>query len=92
MVNALLTRKKYWKRLKISIHHSFLKKTTQDQNLDTLFKEKYVRKLSLSESKILEGELTLDEISLALKQMKNNKCPGVDGFSAEFFKNILGTY
>ena len=73
MVNALLTREKYSKRLKISIHHSFLKKT-QDQNLEILFKETHIRKLTLSESRILEGELTLDEISLALKQMKNNKC------------------
>ena len=34
----------------------------------------------------LEGKLKLEEISSALKQMKNNKCPGVDGFPAEFFK------
>ena len=27
-----------------------------------------------------------DEISLVLKQMKNNKCPWVGGFPLEFFK------
>ena len=34
----------------------------------------------------LEGKLKLEEISSALKQMKNNKSPGVDGFPAEFSK------
>ena len=34
----------------------------------------------------LEGELTLEEISEALKDMKNNKSPGSDGFPSEFFK------
>ena len=34
----------------------------------------------------LEGGLKLEEISGALKQMKNNKCPSVHGFPTEFFK------
>ena len=34
----------------------------------------------------LEGELTLDEIGVTLKEMKHNKSPGSDGFPAEFFK------
>ena len=34
----------------------------------------------------LEGLLTLDEISDSLKNMKNGKSPGSDGFPAEFFK------
>ena len=42
------------------------------------------------ESNALEGPLKLDEISLALKNMKNNKCPGIDGFPAEFFKFFWG--
>ena len=33
----------------------------------------------------LEGEITLEEASLALKNMKNGKSSGTDGFSAEFF-------
>ena len=34
----------------------------------------------------MEGLLTYEELSNALKCRKNNKSPGSDGFSAEFFK------
>ena len=43
-------------------------------------------KLSDNEADALEGHLTLEEISNALKSMKNQKTPGIDGFPAEFFK------
>ena len=43
-------------------------------------------KLSDHQSNSLEGELTLDEISCSLKEMKNGKSPGSDGFGVEFFK------
>ena len=33
--------------------------------------------------------LTLSELSIALQNMKNNKSPGTDGFSSEFFKSFL---
>ena len=42
--------------------------------------------LTLQEKTSLEGEITLSEASSALKNMKNNKSPGSDGFTAEFFK------
>ena len=42
--------------------------------------------LSEQESKNLEGILTLDEISAALKTMKNKECPGIEGFPAKIFK------
>ena len=34
----------------------------------------------------LEGEITIAEIALVLKNMKNNKSPGPDGFTTEFYK------
>lgn len=43
-------------------------------------------KLNNDDKDKLEGEITIDEISIVLKNMKNNKSPGTDGFSAEFFK------
>jgi hypothetical protein len=43
-------------------------------------------RLTLEESKELEGLITMKEITSALKTMNNNKSPGIDGFSAEFFK------
>ena len=41
--------------------------------------------LTLQEKTSLEGKITLDEASAALKNMKNNKSPGYDGFTVEFF-------
>ena len=42
--------------------------------------------LEENEKMNLEGEITEEEISITLKKMKNDKSPGSDGFSAEFFK------
>ena len=43
-------------------------------------------KLSDKESQNLEGEIEYSELGIALKNMKNNKSPGLDGFTVEFFK------
>ena len=43
-------------------------------------------KLSSVEAMGLEHELSVEEISQALKQMKNGKSPGIDGYPAEIFK------
>ena len=43
-------------------------------------------RLSKLESDALEGELTEDEISQSLQNMKHNKSPGIDGFPSEFYK------
>ena len=43
----------------------------------------------------LEGKLTYEEAGNTLKHMSNNKSPGSDGFSSEFFKifwNKLGHF
>ena len=42
-------------------------------------------KLTDHDSKQLEGEITLTKLSLALKNIKNSKSPGSDGFTAEFY-------
>ena len=49
-----------------------------------------LHKLSVTDAESLEGLLTVNEISNSLKQMKNNKCPGIDGFPSEFFKVFWG--
>ena len=46
----------------------------------------YANKLSDEKSASLEGEISYTEIANALKNMKNNKRPGLDGFTKEFFK------
>ena len=55
-------------------------------NLNDLFQDIDIRKLTPSEANELEGPITLDELSSTLKNMKSNKTPGIDGFPSEFFK------
>ena len=45
-------------------------------------------KLSNEEARALEGEINYSEALQFLKNMKNDKSPGSDGFTAEFLKNI----
>ena len=55
-------------------------------NLNELLNQEIVTKLSVDQSNSIEGPIQLNELSYALKNMKNNKTPGIDGFSVEFFK------
>jgi len=45
-----------------------------------------IARLNETQKQQLEGEIDYDELLAALKNMKNNKSPGLDGFTAEFFK------
>ena len=41
----------------------------------------------------IEGEITLNEILIAIKSLANEKSPGCDGLTAEFYKtfsNVIG--
>ena len=58
-----------------------------DTDIDNILKNlQEAPTLSNDEKAELEGEIKLDEISNVLKKMKNNKSPGSDGFTVEFFK------
>jgi hypothetical protein len=48
----------------------------------------YINKLTKMQSDNLEGEITMSELSYGLKNMKNNKTPGPDGFTVEFYKTF----
>lgn len=50
------------------------------------FLEENEQKLSHDTAQALEGKITYAELLQALKSMKNDKSPGLDGFTAEFFK------
>ena len=55
-------------------------------NFKTLLKGQNIKKITATEAKQIEGYLTVQELTEALKNTKNNKTPGLDGFPAEFFK------
>ena len=42
-------------------------------------------KLTNQAAEQLEGEISYSELLNALKNMKNDKSPGLDGFTVEFF-------
>ena len=64
----------------------------------TLYKEKHVidvdleetvgpaPKLTIDDREILKGNISFHEMALVLRHMQNNKSPGPDGFTVEFFK------
>ena len=72
----------------IKTFYTNLYKSKENTNLDgefsTLLRD--LLKLTEEEAETLNGDLTLQEVSTALKNMKNNKSPGTDGFSVEFYK------
>jgi exonuclease III len=45
-----------------------------------------VKSLSTKDSNSCEGPITYNELLVALKKSKNNKSPGNDGYTTEFFK------
>ena len=57
-----------------------------DIELDELLEDYDVNKLNKCDSQTLTRKLTEKENTFTLRNMKNNKSPGIDGFSAEFFK------
>ena len=61
-----------------------------DVNLHEIFRGDNIYKLTESEALSLEGLVTIEEIGNAVKKMKHNKTPGIDGFPAEFFKKFWG--
>ena len=50
------------------------------------------KKMSENDSSGLEGEITYSELSSALRNMKNGKSPGNDGFTTEFFLIFLARF
>jgi exonuclease III len=83
------------KETKLFYERLYTQQEVSNLNLTEYFKNVDIQKLNEYQSNNLEGELTNAEILTALKNMKNEKSPGPDGFTAEFFKffwNDLGTF
>ena len=54
----------------------------------SFFLDKIVYKLSDADAALCEGEITLEECTTALNSFSNNKSPGVDGLTYEFYKTF----
>ena len=50
-----------------------------------------IQKLNDTEKRNCEGKITENECLKALKEMKNNKSPGSDGLTVEFYKMFWNT-
>ena len=44
------------------------------------------KKLNKEKQELCEKEITIGEVAKAIKELPNNKSPGSDGFSADFYK------
>jgi hypothetical protein len=64
-------------------------KECENVNLDVLFENKRVNKLSENDKVLLEGKLTYSEMLNSLKKMSNHSSPGISGFTAAFYKVFL---
>ena len=62
----------------------YSQKEVRDVDISTIIDE--APKLNETDIDLLESEITIQEIASALKNMNNNKSPGPDGFTVEFFK------
>ena len=58
-------------------------------NWNEQLKNYQIKTLNIEQVKSIEGYLTIKEIGIALKNTKNNKTQGFDGFHSEFLKILL---
>ena len=66
-----------------------------DVDLATINNLQEAPRLSNHESNSIEGDITMTEALSSLKKMENNKSPGSDGYTTEFFKffwNDIGAF
>ena len=64
----------------------YARKPVTDININNILDYPDIPKLTENQKESLEGNITHEEALKCLKNMKNNKSPGSDGFTAEFFK------
>ena len=70
-------------------------KEVEEPELSQIINKDTIETLNAEENKSLEGEITLEEATFALRNFKNNKSPGTDGFTTEFLKffwNDIGIF
>ena len=73
-------------RQKVFSEKLYSSRQVTDINFSEVLNFSDIPKLNEQEKTDLEGLITKEELLICLKNMKNNKSPGSDGFTAEFFK------
>ena len=71
----------YYNKLYTSIDDELI-----DVNLDEILSNSEIPTLSSTQADTLEGIISIKEAGAALYKMRNNKSPGTDGYSSEFYK------
>ena len=70
-------------------YSTLYKSTNPDpENIQKYLSESTIPKLSETEKQKCEGYITKEECEKAVKYMKENKSPGLDGLSIEFYKTF----
>ena len=57
-----------------------------DNSNNDFLNDLHIPTLNDQQSDAIEGEISIQEAALVLKNMKNNRSPGTSGFSADFYK------
>ena len=80
-------------------HVDFYSRLFSEEPIDAALQDDLLsslsRQLSSDQASSCEGQMTLDEMTLALRSMNANKAPGPDGLSVEFYAKFwdrLGPY
>ena len=80
-------------------HVDFYSRLFSEEPIDAALQDDLLsslsRRLSSDQASSCEGQMTLDEMTLALRSMNANKAPGPDGLSVEFYAKFwdrLGPY
>ena len=60
--------------------------TENEVNYHDTFIDEHTPQLKQEDRNLCENDLNLEEIGSALKELKNGKSPGNDGFTTEFYK------
>lgn len=58
-------------------------------SIEFFFDKLQIPTISLENKNLLDQPISKDEIKQAIQNMQNSKCPGPDGYSAEFYKALI---
>ena len=91
----IYNQKEILKELRSFYTDLYSSKCTSSSNLNVFLDSKNIKKLSEGDQNKCEGLISEAEAKEVLKNMKNGKVPGSDGFPAEFYKffwNDIGKF